>query len=80
MQPVVYDASLILQGGLILCAGMGLVLTFLFLLIGVMKLQALVVPRFNHLMPEEAPAKKPVKKAADDLSAVALAIAAALRR
>lgn len=73
------DASLILQGALILCAGMGLVLTFLFLLIGVMKVLAVVVPRFNYLMPEEAPAK-PVKKAVEDLSAVALAIAVAQRR
>lgn len=73
------------QGLLLLVVGMGAVYAFLYLMVLVMRLIAVVVPRFNHLMPDEAP---PVKRTApthsavgaDDGAVLALAIAVAAAR
>jgi len=71
-----------LQGLVLLVAGMGIVYLFLFLLVWVMNRAAAIIPRFNHILPDEEPKKKsrPSKSAShhahhDDV-AVAVAIAA----
>jgi len=75
MQTGVLNQGLVLMG-----AGMGIVFVFLYLLVLVMRGIAVVVPRFNHLLPDDAPkpAFKPVS--AGDDTAVAVAIAAAIAR
>ena len=60
-------------------AGMGIVYCFLSLLIVVTKLSMGVVARFDAILPQDAPKKKPVAAAADDDANVALAIAVALK-
>jgi len=49
---------MLVQGLILMAAGMTLVVTFLSLLVGVMAVSAKIVPRFNHLLPEEAPRVK----------------------
>ena len=72
--------EILLQGLVLLVAGMGIVFAFLALLVFVMNGAAKIVPRFNSILPDEAP-KKPAKKAvASDDAAIALAIAVARSR
>ena len=77
--------ALILEQGLVLmAAGMAIVFAFLYVLVLVVRLTAIVVPRFNHLLPDAAP-KAPARSAAapaavNDHSAIAAVIAAAARR
>lgn len=75
------QTAVIRQGLVLMGAGMGIVYVFLYLLVLVMRGIALVVPRFNHLLPDDAPKTiaKPVMKT-DDGTAVAVAIAAAVAR
>ena len=73
--------EILLQGLVLLVAGMGIVFAFLALLVFVMNGAAKIVPRFNSILPDEAPKKKPAKKAvASDDVAIALAIAVARSR
>ena len=60
-------------------AGMGIVYFFLSLLIVVTKLSMGAVARFDAILPDSAPKKKPASAAADDDANVALAIAVALK-
>lgn len=67
------------QGIVLMIAGMGIVYCFLSLLIVVTKLSMGVVARFDAILPQDAPKKKPAVAAADDDANVALAIAVAMR-
>ena len=68
------------QGLVLMIAGMGIVYFFLTVLIFVAKYASAFVARFDGILPQDAPKKAPVKKAAgDDDANVALAIAVALR-
>lgn len=67
------------QGLVLMVAGMGIVYLFLTVLIFVAKYASAFVARFDHIIPQEASKKAPVKKAVgDDDANVALAIAVAL--
>ena len=68
------------QGLVLLAAGMGIVYLFLAVLVVTMSVMAKIIPRFNYILPDEEPKKKPAPAAASDDSAVALAIAVALSR
>ncbi len=72
---------MMMQGVVLLLAGMGIVFAFLALLVCVMTVAAKIVPRFNHILPDEEPKKKPRPAApASDDAAIALAIAVARSR
>lgn len=74
--------ELIKQGVVLLISGMGIVYFFLAVLVAVTTLSAKIIPRFNHILPDEAPKKKPATKAvaSNDDEAIALAIAVARAR
>jgi oxaloacetate decarboxylase gamma subunit len=76
--------AILLQGLVLLMSGMGIVYLFLTLLVWVMNHSASVVSRFNHILPDDAPRKKPraAAKAAvlDDGAFIAVAIAASRSR
>ncbi|MDX9868911.1 MAG: OadG family transporter subunit [Kiritimatiellia bacterium] len=76
--------AILLQGLVLLVSGMGIVFLFLALLVWVMNRSAAIIPRFNHILPDEEPKKKTrpaAKTAGDDESAlIAVAIAAARAR
>ena len=74
------DSELIKQALVLLVAGMGIVYVFLTILVFVTMGAAKIIPRFNHILPDEAPKKKPVPAATSDNAAIALAIAAARAR
>ena len=65
------------QGLVLMLAGMGIVCFFLALLILTTIVSMKGISRFKHILPEDAPKKKPAPKANDD-EKVALAIAVAL--
>lgn len=69
--------DIILQGLDLLVAGMLIVFLFLMLLVYVMNVAAKIIPRFNHILPDEEPKKKsrPAAKS-DDFTDIAIAIAA----
>ena len=60
-------------------AGMGIVYAFLSVLILVTKLSMSGIARFDSILPQDAPKKKPAPAAADDDANIALAIAVALK-
>ena len=67
------------QGLVLMLAGMGIVYLFLCVLIVVTKFSMKGIARFDSILPQEAPKKKPAAaKAGDDDANVALAIAVAL--
>jgi len=67
------------QGVVLMIAGMGFVYLFLLVLIFVTKYSMTGISRFDSLLPQEAPKKKPAAaKAGGDDADVALAIAVAL--
>ena len=66
------------QGLVLMLAGMGIVFIFLVVLIITTNVSMKGIARFNHILPEDAPKKKPAPKASDDEN-IALAIAVALR-
>ena len=71
--------DVILQGLVLMGFGMGFVFAFLVLLIVVTKLSMGAVARFDAILPQDAPKKKPVAAAAGNEDAdIALAIAVAL--
>jgi oxaloacetate decarboxylase (Na+ extruding) subunit gamma len=77
--------AILMQGLVLLLAGMGIVYAFLSVLVLVMNVSSRVVPRFNHILPDDEPKKKPRAAGrahapdADDAQ-VAVAIAAAVAR
>ena len=66
------------QGLVLMLAGMGIVFVFLVVLIITTNVSMKGISRFNHILPEDAPKKKPALKSNDDEN-IALAIAVALR-
>ena len=70
--------DVILQGIVLMGFGMGFVFAFLALLIIVTKISMSGVARFDSILPQDAPKKKPAAKAANDDADIALAIAVAL--
>ena len=74
--------AILMQGLVLLLAGMGIVFAFLSLLVWVMNRTAIIVPRFNHILPDEEPKKKPrpAAHAAQDDAIIAVAIAVARAR
>ncbi len=75
------DTELIKQGLVLLVAGMGIVYLFLTILVFVTNGAAKIIPKFNHILPDEEPKKRPAPKAAAaDDAAIALAIAVARAR
>ena len=71
--------DVILQGLVLMGFGMGFVFAFLAFLIVVTKCSMGVVARFDSILPQDAPKKKPAAAAAgNDDANIALAIAVAL--
>ena len=71
--------DVILQGLVLMGFGMGFVYAFLALLIVVTKVSMGVVARFDSILPQDAPKKKPAAAAAGNADAdIALAIAVAM--
>ena len=71
--------DVILQGLVLMGFGMGFVYAFLALLILVTKFSMGLVARFDSILPQDAPKKKPAAAAAGNADAdIALAIAVAL--
>ena len=68
------------QGLVLMLAGMGIVYAFLTILIIVTKTSMKGIARFDSILPQEAPKKKPAaaKAAGDEDANIALAIAVAL--
>ena len=71
--------DVILQGLVLMGFGMGFVYAFLALLILVTKVSMGVVAKFDSILPQDAPKKKPAAAAAGNADAdIALAIAVAM--
>ena len=71
--------DVILQGLVLMGFGMGFVFAFLAFLIVVTKCSMGVVARFDSILPQDAPKKKPAAAAAgNDDANIALAIAVAM--
>ena len=72
--------DIILQGLVLMGFGMGFVFAFLALLIVVTKVSMAGVAKFDSILPQDAPKKKPAAaaRASSDDADVALAIAVAL--
>jgi len=69
------------QGLVLMIAGMGIVYVFLSVLIVVTKTTMAGLSKFDGILPQEAPKKKPAAaKAANDDENIALAIAVAMAR
>ena len=68
--------GLIGQGLVLMIVGMGVVFAFLTLLVFAMGGSAAFFKKFAHLFPEEQPKQASVRKAAEDHSEIAVAIAA----
>jgi len=67
------------QGVVLMLAGMGIVYVFLSVLILVTKFSMKGIARFDSILPQDAPKKKPAAaKAASDDADIALAIAVAM--
>jgi len=68
-----------MQGLVLLIAGMGIVFAFLAMLVLVMSATSKVIPKLNHILPDEQPRKRPANRSASshDDTAIAIAIAAA---
>ena len=68
----------IYQGLVLMLAGMGIVYCFLTALIVVTLVSMKGIARFDSLLPQDAPKKKPAASSASDDENIALAIAVAL--
>ena len=78
---------LLTQGLVLMVVGVSIVLLFLGVLVLVLKVSARIVPRFNHILPDNRPAEPvPMQAPAaappshDEAAAVAIAVAAAEAR
>ena len=71
--------AILTQGLVLLIAGMSIVFAFLAVLVCVMSISSKVIPRFNHILPDEKPRKKAARAAdaSQDNTAIAIAIAVA---
>jgi sodium pump decarboxylase gamma subunit len=70
--------DILLQGLVLMLAGMGIVFLFLAVLIITTSISMKGIGRFDHILPQDAPKKKPAPASNDDEN-IALAIAVALR-
>lgn len=70
--------DILLQGLVLMLAGMGIVFLFLVVLIITTSISMKGIGRFDHILPQDAPKKKPAPASNDDEN-IALAIAVALR-
>lgn len=52
------NTNTLMQGLVLLVAGMGIVYVFLALMVWVLNRFAVIIPRFNHILPDEEPKKK----------------------
>ncbi|MBP7637519.1 MAG: OadG family protein [Kiritimatiellae bacterium] len=68
-------SNTLMQGLVLLVAGMGIVYVFLALMVWVMNRFAVIIPRFNHILPDEEPKKK--TRAVRPAAAASAGIAAA---
>ena len=66
------------QGLVLMIAGMGIVYAFLVALIAVTKWTMKGIGRFDSILPQDAPKKKPAAATSNDDENIALAIAVAL--
>ncbi len=78
---------MLLQGLVIMVVGVGMVVGFLGLLVGILLLNAKIIPRFNHILPDEPPKSRAqrarahhVHETSDADIAVAIAAVSAHRR
>lgn len=69
--------DILLQGLVLMLAGMGIVFLFLAVLIITTSISMKGIGRFDHILPQDAPKKKPAPASNDDEN-IALAIAVAL--
>lgn len=75
------ETNVLVQGLILMAAGMGAVYVFLLILIAVMNVAAKVVPKLGFMLPDPAPAAPPAPaRTAGDDAEVAVAIAAAMRK
>ena len=72
------QAAVLGQGLVLMIAGMGIVYIFLSVLIVITKVSMKGIARFDSILPQEAPKKKPAAAAGNDDANIALAIAVAL--
>ena len=70
--------DIMLQGLVLMLAGMGIVFVFLMILIAVSLVSMKGLAKFDYIFPKEAPKKPAAKAAGNDDENVALAIAVAL--
>jgi len=72
--------AILSQGLVLLIAGMGIVFAFLAVLVCVMTVSSKVIPKFNHILPDDEPKKRPARASASasDNTEIAIAIAAAV--
>ncbi len=54
-------SNTLMQGLVLLVAGMGIVYLFLAVMVWIMNRLAQIIPRFNHILPDDEPKKKPRK-------------------
>ena len=74
---------MLLQGLILMAVGVGTVVGFLGLLVMILTLSSKIIPRFNHILPDEQPKVKAQKAQKSDVSPdaeIAVAIAAAMLR
>ena len=76
---------MLLQGLVLMVTGVGIVFLFLSLLVAVLSVSAKIIPRFNHILPDEMAKLRTQKNGApkvhaDDGIAIAIALAAAHHR
>ena len=67
-----------ITGGTTMAVGMGIVFSFLVILVFAMLIMSSVVGWLNKVCPVATPVEKQIKKTATDDSAIAIAIAAAM--
>ena len=68
------------QGLVLMLAGMGIVYLFLLVLIAVTLVSMKGIAKYDSILPQDAPKKKPAAaKASDDDANIALAIAVAMK-
>jgi sodium pump decarboxylase gamma subunit len=69
-----------LQGLILMVVGVGIVSGFLGLLVVILTLSSKIIPRFNHILPDEQSKVKAQKSNASPDAEIAVAIAAAMLR